>query len=142
MTEWHWKDDYHALLEEGRSKGELTFAQDRTERRAQPRFRIKSQHVWIKIQPRFPVVDVSVTGMSVHSESPFRLGDNVSITLGKAFSLEAQVVDCILVVADELLMDSRYLVRLQFADETVGMQFLVMMKEMDDLEFAPQIQGG
>lgn len=137
MAGWQWKEDYEALLQEGQVRGDVELRPEPEERRAQPRFRLKSQHVFIKVEPRFPVVDVSVTGISVYSDMPFAAGQTVSITLGKAFSLEAAVVDCTLVLADEDLLETKYRVRCQFADETVGMQCLVMMKQMDDLELAP-----
>lgn len=141
MAGWQWKDDYEALLEEERARSEPEPLPAAQERRSEPRFRIKSQVVWIKVEPRFPVVDVSVNGLSVYSEFPFKVGQTVSVTLGKAFSLEATVMDCPLVVADEDFLETRYRVTLAFADETVGMQFLVMLKQMDDLELAPVNAG-
>ena len=138
MDGWQWKQDYEELLNEGRASGDLELRAPGRERRSKPRFRLKSQHVWIKVEPRFTVVDVSVSGISVHSDYPFAVGQTVNITLGKAFSLEATVRDCTLVLADEQLLDTKYWVRCQFEDESVGMQCLVMMKQMDELEVTPR----
>jgi hypothetical protein len=137
MAGWQWKQDYEALLREGVANGQVERLAPGRERRVGPRFRLKSQHVHIRVEPRFEVVDVSVSGISVYSDFPFQVGRTVTITLGKAFSVEATVVDCPLVLADEDFLESKYLVRSRFADEMVGMQFLVMMKQMDDLEMAP-----
>lgn len=142
MDGWQWKDDYEQLLRDGMSRGEVELLPNGDERRTQPRFRLKSQQVFIKVEPPFKVVDVSIAGISVHSDFPFKLGRMVTITLGKAMSVEATVVECGLVLADEDLLETKYLVRCQFEDEAVGMQFLVMMKQMDDLEVAPKGNGG
>ncbi|HKI97364.1 MAG TPA: PilZ domain-containing protein [bacterium] len=146
MAGWQWKQDYEALLREGTTRGEVQPLPQGEERRDRPRFRLKSQYVFIKVEPRFEVVDVSVSGISVHSDFPFKIGETVSITLGKAFSVEATVVECPLVLADEDLLETKYEVHCRFADETVGMQFLVMMKQMDDLELtredSPRSNGG
>lgn len=135
MEGWQWKQDYEAILREGLARGEM----DRHphERRRQPRFRLKSQDVFIKVEPRFRVVDVSVSGMSVYSDFPFQEGQTVNITLGKAFSVEAEVVGCPIVEADPDWLETKYRVQCRFRDEAVGMQFLVMLKQMDDLEIRP-----
>lgn len=134
MAGWQWKDDYEDLLREGLARGEVELRSDSDEKRDQPRFRLKSQHVFIKVEPRFDVVDVSISGISVYSDFPFKIGQTVNITLGKAMSVEATVVECPLELANPDLLETKYRVRCQFEDETVGMQFLVMMKQMDDLE--------
>lgn len=129
-----WQQEYDALLHDAQARGDLQPFAGGSERRVQPRFRLRSQHVFIKVEPRFDVADVSVSGMGLLSDFPFRIGQTLNITLGKAFSVEAVVMDCRLVLFNEDLLETKYQVRCQFADESVGMQFLVMMKQMDDLE--------
>lgn len=136
-----WQQDYEALLREARARGDLERFGNGCDQRGQPRFRLRSQQVFIKVEPRFDVMDVSVSGMAVLSDFPFRVGQTVTITLGKAFSVEATVMDCPLVLLNEDLLETKYQVRCRFADEAVGMQFLVMMKEMDDLELNPRLAG-
>jgi hypothetical protein len=134
MGDGQWKRDYEAIVRESFTRGELEHVSDARERRDHPRFRMRSQHVWIKVQPRFDVVDVSVAGISVYSDFPFKVGETLTITLGKAFSVEASVVECPIVEADAAMLETKYRVQCRFADETVGMQCLVMMKQMDELE--------
>ena len=138
MDGWQWKDDYEAMLREGAARGEVEPRPSGAERRLQPRFRLKTQHVFIKVEPRFGVVDVSISGIAVYSDFPFKNGQTVNITMGKAFSVEATVVDCTLVEAYPDLLETKYRVRCAFEDETTGMQFLVMMKQMEDLELTPR----
>jgi hypothetical protein len=137
MADSQWKQAYEEMLDEAEARGEVEeLARDR-ERREEPRFRLRSRRVFMRVQLHFDVVDVSVAGISVYSDIPFKVNQPVIITLGKAFSVEATVVDCPLVEADPNLLETKYLVRCQFASEAVGMQFLVMMKQMDDLELNP-----
>lgn len=129
-----WQQDYDELLQEAKTRGHLKRVATGDERRRQPRFQLRSQQVFIKVEPRFDVVDVSVSGMALLSDFPFQVGQSLNITLGKAFSVEASVVECPLELLDEDLLETKYHVHCRFADESVGMQFLVMMKQMDDLE--------
>ncbi len=142
MTDWPWKDEYRALVRSGRDRGELEIRRALEERRAQPRFKLKSECVWIKVEPKFAVVDVSVTGIALYSDFPFEVGKWITITLGKAFSVEAEVRGCEVVESDPTLLEHKYLVRCGFEDEETGMKFLVMIKEMDNLELVPGSAGG
>ncbi len=134
MTVLEWQEEYKNLLKSGRTAGEIVPMADGMERRKNPRFKLKTGYVWIKVEPRFQVVDVSVTGISLFSDFQFQPGNVITVTLGKAFSVEATVIDCQLVVSDEMFFENKYLVRGEFEGEDIGMQFLVMIKEMDDLE--------
>lgn len=134
MTDGNWKDDYNRIITDSNNSGELDQREKGDDRRHHPRFRLKTGFVWVKVTPRFTVVDVSVSGIAIHSDFPFQNGDVINITLGKAFSVEAEVVNCSLVATDPDFMEAKYLVRCQFEDESIGMQFLVMIKEMDNLD--------
>ena len=139
MDSWQWKEDYEALVRE--SDAEADAGPGGTERRNRPRFRLKTQHVFIKVEARFPVVDLSVSGIAVYSDFPFRVGQAINITMGKAFTVESTVVDCTLVEADPGLLEAKYRVRCAFEDEETGMRFLVMMKQLEDLELSPHAPG-
>ena len=134
MSDANWKEAYEEILlqEKGeKDDGEFSIGD---ERRKQPRFRIKSGYVWIKIQPRFFVVDVSVSGISLLSDYPFEIGEELSIILGKALNIVSVVKECVLVQSDEALLENKYLVRCSFENEQQGMEFLVMIKETDELD--------
>jgi len=134
MTKGEWKSDYDRIVNDSGKAGELAERDDGEDRRRHPRFRLKTGFVWVKVTPRFNVVDVSVSGLSLHSDFLFKEGDVVNITLGKAFAVEAEVVHCEMVATDPDFMEAKYLVRCQFEDEDTGIQFLVMIKEMDNLD--------
>ena len=61
MSDANWKEAYEEILREEKEERDGGVSSPGDERRKQPRFRIKSGYVWIKIQPRFFVVDVSVS---------------------------------------------------------------------------------
>ena len=135
MVDWDWKKEYDALLRDGLANGEVEQLPSDEERRTQPRFRLKTQQVWIKVQRRFRVADLSVAGIAVLSDFPFEVGQTIHITLGKAFAVEAAVQDC---TPDAEGPDGNggFRISCQFEDETVGMQFLVMLKQFDELDLA------
>lgn len=134
MSDANWKEAYEELLRQEKEEKDGGESSGEDERRKQPRFRIKSGYVWIKIQPRFFVVDVSVSGISLLSDYPFEIGEELSITLGKALNIVSVVNECVLVRSDEAFLENKYLVRCAFENEAQGMEFLVMIKETDELD--------
>ena len=133
MADWDWKKEYETLLRDGLASGEVEALDGNDERRNQPRFRLKTQQVWIKVQRRFRVADLSVAGIAVLSDFPFEVGQTIHITLGKAFAVEATVQDC---TPDAEGPDGTggFRISCHFEDETIGMQFLVMLKQFDELD--------
>lgn len=134
MSEANWKDAYEEILRQDSTQENGGQNPGGENRRKKPRFRIKSGYVWIKIQPRFTVVDVSVSGIALFSDYPFEVGEELSITLGKALNIISVVKECELVQSDEGLLENKYHVRCNFENEEQGMEFLVMIKETDELE--------
>lgn len=134
MNDAIWKEAYEELLRQERAEKDGGEPSKEDERRVQPRFRIKSGYVWIKIQPKFFVVDVSVSGIALLSDYPFEIGEELSITLGKALNIVSVVKECVLMQSDEALLENKYLVRCAFESEVQGMEFLVMIKETDELD--------
>lgn len=130
-----WKQAYDEIVrqEEEKESGSDSQPSPGSERRAKPRFRLNSGYVWIKVQPRFSVLDVSASGIALFSDFPFEVDQFISITLGKALKVDAEVVECELMVSDEAMLETKYLVRCRFENEEVGTQFLVMIKETDNL---------
>ena len=134
MAESRWKEDYDRLLELGKKSGDVIEPVQGQERRQNPRFRLRTETIWVKVEPRFSVIDVSISGISFYSNHLFRPGNRIQTSLGKAFSVEAEVLECEMVESDPDFMEAMYQVRCKFVNEAQGMQFLVMLKEMDNEE--------
>lgn len=134
MAELKWREEYKYLLESGKTAGEFLPRVGGGERRNNPRFKLKNSYVSIKVEPKLMVVDISITGISLFSDFQFRPGNIITVTLGKAFAVDARVIDCELVVSDEIFLENKYLIRSQFENMDIGPQFLVMIKEMEDLD--------
>ena len=135
MAEWDWRKEYDALLREGLENGEVEPLAHDDERRSQPRFQLKTQQIWIKVQRQFRVVDLSISGLAVLSDFPFQLGQTIHITLGKAFAVEAVVKDCV-PDAEGPAGQGGYRISCRFEDDAVGMQFVVMLRQFGELELA------
>lgn len=134
MQNREWERDYQALLENSIVKGEIDAQGRENEKRDAPRFRVATGAVWIRVEQSFDVIDISKTGISFFASHRFEPSQHFGITLGKAFLVEATVITCEMVEVDEGLLDVRYRVSCRFNDEYTGMRFLVMLKEMDNLE--------
>ncbi len=135
MLNREWEKDYQSLLDKSRSEGEVKVLEEGAEKRESPRFKLKSGTVWIQLNLSFDVVDISVSGISFYSTQRFEKEQVIAITLGKAFRIETEVVDCGMVESDVNFLEIAYLVRCRFKDETSAMRFLVMRKEVNDPEF-------
>ncbi|MEE8394853.1 MAG: hypothetical protein V3S29_02280 [bacterium] len=133
MRNREWEKDYQAILEDSLTNGELV-TQGAAEKRAFPRFNLKSGSIWVKVDQSFDVIDVSVSGISFFSTYPFKADQTLGITLGKAFLIEAKVVETHLVEKDAIFLETAYRVACRFTDDKTGVRFLVMLKEMDNLE--------
>lgn len=141
MSATEWKDDYERLLATAGSNGDLEANGNTHERRTNPRFKLHSETIWVKVEPRFSVIDVSINGIAFYSSYHFRPDTVIQTSIGKAFSIEAKVLDCEMVESDPDFMEAMYQVRCQFVDENMGMQFLVMLKEMDNINEGVSISG-
>ena len=131
MGEFNWKTEYERLLREGRQDGEVAEADQQNGHRSHPRFRLKESHVWIRVPTRFDLIEISIAGISFYSNIPFPIGDFLMLTLDKAFTIEAQVIECELVESSSSLMELHYRVGCAFADPNHGMQMLVMLKDLE-----------
>lgn len=131
MNEESWSREYDALL---REQGGDEAPPDVAERRAHPRLRLRHGAIWIRMDWKFAVFDVSISGIGFYSSLPFQPGRVITVMLEKAFALEAEVVGCHLMETDPAFMETQYRVHCVFRNRLHGTQFLVLMKQMDDLQ--------
>ena len=131
MSEFDWEKEYDRLLAESRRSGQVADADKSEGHRSQPRFHLKDSHVWIRVPTRFDLLEISIAGIAFHSKAPFQVGENLLLTLDKAFSIEAKVVECFLTESDSGFLELRYRVGCAFNDQNHGMQMLVMLKDLE-----------
>lgn len=134
MTKKDWEGEYARLLEKALESGEVQPLDKAHEKRTQPRFHLGSGSIWIRVEQSFDVLDVSVNGLAFLSEKSFTPGQNVAISLGKAFLVESVVVDCRMVETDEGMMEAMYRISCEFEDTQSGQQALILLKEMEEPE--------
>ena len=129
-----WSQEYEQLLKASLDRGEIEVISQEEEKRESPRFRIKGGSIWVKTDSCFEVVDASITGISFLAELEFKSGQVLAINLAKAFKIEMEVIDCVMVETDSAMLETRYLTRGRFVDEHSSKRFLVMLKAIDDNE--------
>ena len=133
MERRNWELDYEDLLRKSIALGEVS-CQESGEKRESPRFKLNTGTIWVRLDQAFEVADISKDGISFFS--PFKLipGHEIPLTLGKAFLIDAIVVDCKMVITDEDFMESKYRICCRFKESETGIKMLVMMKEIEDAE--------
>jgi hypothetical protein len=137
MTGGVWQKEYQNLLQRSLSSGAPTVDVPGAERRENPRFKLNSGYVWVRVEPRFTVVDVSISGIAFNSNLSFPIGQTIQLVLDGAFLVESRVVSCQMVEADSALLEVQYNVRCEFLNREHGMQLLVMIKEMETASTTP-----
>ena len=133
MPEDIWDSEYSNLLDSARKAGEFKELNPDAERRVHPRFPLRMESVWMKMDSPFTVADISLSGISLLADKPFLPGSTLQLLLGKAFQVEAVVVGCEMEESDPDLLDMQYRVRCRYTDLMDTKQILVMIKEMDQM---------
>ena len=131
-----WELEYKDLLQRALSKGEVEPLKEQHEHRSNPRFPLEMGSVWIRAEMPFDIVDISSDGMAFLSDRLFSIGQQLALTLGKAFLVEARVVNCTMVETDDDFMEAKYRVSCEFNDPHNGRQALLVLKEMEEAQMA------
>ncbi len=133
MPDRDWESNYEQILHSSLDREEIDTREKSRENRVAPRFSLKSGTIWIKVDQSFHVNDISVSGISFYSTRPFEIKKKIAITLGKVFLIEAAVVDCRIVETDPDMLEAHYRISCQFSNEHSATQFLVILKDMDEI---------
>lgn len=122
---------YRELLEEAEASGEAGGESPGAERRRAPRLRADATTMTVRAELQVSAIDVSVGGVAFHSNFPVQLGQQLNITVGNLFTVDAEVVSCRLEEADEDFSHTLYRVQCKFPEEEQGKYLLVMVKQLD-----------
>ena len=121
-----WKDDYEAILDDARRRGDISEPPGAAEKRKFPRINLISRPILVHEPTRYQILDMSAGGMSFYSESSFEMEKVVSISLEGLLTIEARVLGCEMVETDPDFLEVKYRVHCRFEDERYGMRFLVL----------------
>lgn len=103
-------------------------------RRANTRIKAEATNLTVRAELQVAAIDVSASGLAFHSNFPIQVGQPILITVGTIFSVEAEVVRCILESADEEFLETHYRIQCKFYEEEQGKYLLVMVSEMDKVK--------
>ena len=136
-----WKDEYlevkqlisremgaEAGLEGAHSKMQPSYA----DRRAEPRYSfMPGSKIYAHMGPRgFPIVDISIGGLSFYSELLFEPGSKLLMSALGMIALDVEVLSCDMEETDSSLMEYKYRVRAKFGPHVNGYQVYVLAREM------------
>ena len=128
-----WEQDYSKLIRKWTEAGAIDPPPDGDERRRFPRFKLKSKSITIQVESQFPVVDLSLSGISFLSNMAIDARQTINLVLEKTFQVEVEVVKSRKVALTEEGVDWPYRVHCRFVNPRHGMQLLVLLDEMDNL---------
>ena len=117
--------DYNTIVEEAHASGEIGAATTESERRKNPRLKVRSSDFWLNAGVQISPLDISRSGIAFEANYPFTAGEEVHISMGKAISINARVVSCKLVDSPTEYNDAGFRIQCKFADEYQGMTMVV-----------------
>lgn len=125
------QEEYARILEESRQRGEVVSDAGASERRTHPRLAVHSADLWVSSVPEFSMIDMSASGVALMANYPLQPGEVVTMALGSALSIEAEVVNCQLVESPTDYTDAVFRIQCRFAEEVQGMELLVQVKKRE-----------
>jgi hypothetical protein len=124
-------EEYARILEESRRRGDVVSEHAGQERRIHPRLAVTSADIWISSVPEFTMVDLSISGLALMANYPLKPGEQITISMGTALSIEAEVVKCQLVESPTDYSDAVFRIQCRFAEELKGMELVVQIKKRE-----------
>lgn len=103
-----------------------------SERRKHVRLKAHDAKLSVRAEVEVSAIDVSVSGLAFYSQFPVQIGQSLHITVGSLFTVEAEVISCVLVGSDPDFKETDYKVQCRFYEEEQGKYLLVVIKEMED----------
>ena len=125
------QEEYARILEESRRRGDLMEEASGQERRTHPRLAVKAADIWISSVPEYSLVDLSISGLAIMANYPLQPGEVINMTLGTTLSMEAEVVNCVLVESPTDYSDAVFRIQCRFREELQGMELVVRVKRRE-----------
>lgn len=125
------QEEYLKIIGEHQSEILASIGDAGTEKREHPRLKVKSNDLWIDTVPEFQLVDLSASGMSIHSNYPLKRGEVIHVSLGTVISAEAEVVLSQMEQSPDEYTDGVFRIRLRFIEDLAGMTLLVKTVRAD-----------
>ena len=117
--------DYDRILEEARASGEIGTARGVSERRKNPRLEVHTLDLWLNTNVLIFPVNISRSGFAFEANYPFKIGEEIHISLGKTVSIHATVVSCKMVESPTEYNDAGFRIQCKFGEEYQGMTMVV-----------------
>ncbi len=122
---------YAELIEEGVSSGKIDVIAEAREGRNHPRFKFEDTALFIDIRLQVTAYDISRSGFSFLTRSQFEAGQIFALNVGTIFSINAEVLACVMQETDEDFMEAQYRVHSKFIKTEMAFQQLIDLMEQD-----------
>lgn len=127
MTEISIREEYEKALLENRDKILNLESFTGKEKRAHPRVWVSTEDLWISTIPEFSLVDLSASGISIRSNHPLKPGEMIHVSLGESFSVDTEVVNCVMEIPPDEYIDGQFRIQCRFLEDLPGMELFVRM---------------
>ena len=134
----YWMATYDQFLEQSIQDNQLKILPDDAERRANPRFQLCHNIIWATGEFNFSIVDISVSGLAFDSSHWHDPGRKIALKFGDLVSVQTSVLNCMEMESTPLFYMKRFRVQCRFEDELQGMKFLVIAKDMREIQIEAQ----
>jgi len=128
-----WEREYLAFIRKWIDLGAINPHEGHEERRAFPRFKLKSNAITILAKSQLPVVDISLAGISFYSNQTIDQPQTIPLVLENTFQVEVEVVSCRKVESGNENSKWPYRVHCRFVHPKHAMKFLVLLNDLDIL---------
>ena len=124
-------NEYARIVEESRQRGEMLAEKAEHNRRTHPRLAVQAADLWISSVPEFSMIDMSASGLALMANYPLQPGEQITVSLGQALSIQAEVMRCQLVESPTQYDHALFRIQCRFAEEVKGMELLVEVKRRE-----------
>lgn len=129
-----WKGSYDRYVDQSRQGQQEAELPVDAEQRKHPRFNVCNSIIWKSGDFEFSIADLSVSGIAVDTNKLLDPGKQMVIKLGDLVSLNANVVRAFEMDPTPDFYTERYRLCCEFEDELEAMKFLVLVKDMKQIQ--------
>ena len=115
---------YHQIVQEHQSDL-MAYNGMSGNQRVNPRFRIKTDDLWISSVPEFNLLDISISGLAISANYPLDKGLMIEISIGSGLRATATVVDCKLISSADEWTDAEFRISCRYTEDLLGKEILV-----------------
>jgi len=131
------EQEFEALMEHSRLRGETEQVRGERERRRQTRLMPEAPHIRVGDDPWVYLINLSRDGLAFYSDVRYAVGDIVPVSVEGGATVQARVVDCRPDVDDPGAVAGQLRTCCTFTDSQSGLRFFFSLKSLEAAHLEP-----